>query len=188
MQRGEVAERHRLAARQQFTESLLELGPAVQRQRAGREPVKGVVGVKDAGTAGRLPGEFDGRFDRLGAGIAEEHAADLLAAARQELLGEQARQQRAVHLHHVGQIEVEGLVQRRLERRMAAPEGVNPEAGKQIQVTIALGVEQVATFAADIEAIEADRLQHARQLMVQVLFVQRVVLTVPCREHRSEIE
>ena len=79
-------------------------------------------------------------------------------------------------------------MQRRLDRRMAAPEGVDPEAGKEIQVTLALGVEQVATLAADVEAIEADRLQHAGQLMVQVLFVQRVVLTVPCGKHRAEIE
>ena len=45
-----VPERHRAEAGDQRPETLAELGPAVQRQRAEREAVEGVVAVRAPGT------------------------------------------------------------------------------------------------------------------------------------------
>ena len=75
-----------------------------------------------------------------------------------------------------------------LTRRVAAAERVNPEAGEEIEVALALGVEQVAPLAAHVEAVEADRLQHPGELMVEVLLVQRVVLAVPRSQELRYIE
>ena len=104
------------------------------------------------------------------------------AAAGNQLLGQDPREKRAIHLHHVGEVEVDGLVQRGLERRMAATEGIDTEAGEEVEIPLTLGIEEVGTFAADVEAIETDRLEHPGKLMIEVLLMKGVVLPVPGSE------
>jgi hypothetical protein len=133
--------------------------------------VEGVVGEEHARTPGGLPRELDRRFDRFGSRVAEEHPVDVVPAPLHQLFRQQAGEEGAVHLHHVREVEIDGLVEGGLQRRMAASEGIDPEAGEEVQVPISLGIEEVGPLTPDIEAVEPDRLEHAGQLEVQVLVV-----------------
>ena len=62
----DVAEGDRAASGQQLAEALAEVGAAVQGERPGAQPVKGMFGEEDSRAPRGLPGELDGRFDRLG--------------------------------------------------------------------------------------------------------------------------
>ena len=45
---------------EQLPETLAEVGPAVEGQRSGGQPVEGVLGEEDPRTLGGLPRELDG--------------------------------------------------------------------------------------------------------------------------------
>jgi hypothetical protein len=85
-----------------------------------------------------------------------------------QLLGEQAGQERAVHLHHVGQVGVECLVQGVLDHRVAAAEGEDAESAQHVEVALPVVVVEVAALAALVEAIEAERLDDLGELGVEV--------------------
>ena len=78
-------------------------GVAVERQRAERQPVKGVLGVEHARATGRGAGDLDRRLDRLGAGVRGHHRPDRVGRAREQLLGQNAAQQRDAELGQVGE-------------------------------------------------------------------------------------
>ena len=63
----------------------------------------------------------------------------------------------AVHLHEVGQVGVEGVVQRPNDGRMAPPEGEDAEAGQEVEVPVPLVVDEVAALPLLVEAVELDR-------------------------------
>ena len=71
---------------------------------------------------------------------------------------------------------------------MAPTEGVDPEAGEKVEIPLTLGIEEVAAFAADVEAIETDRLEHPGELVIQMLLMKRVVLPVSGTEQLANIE
>ena len=65
---------------------------------------------------------------------------------------------------------------------MTATQGIDTKAGEEVEIPLTFGVEEIGTFAPNVEAIEADRLEDPCQLVIQMLLVQRVVLTVPGTE------
>ena len=184
----DIPEWHGGGARQEVTEPLTEVRAAVQRECPGTQPMEGVVGVENPRAPRGLPGEFDGRLDGLGARVAEEHPVDVVPAPLDQLLRQETRQESAVHLDHVREVEIDGLVERSLESRMAAPECVDAEPREEVEIPVPFGVEQVRPLASDVEAIESDRLEHPGQLVVQVLVVQLVVLAVTRPEGRCNIK
>ena len=107
---------------------------------------------------------------------------------REELLREKAGQQRTIHLHHVGEIEVDRLVQRGLDRRMPTTECEDAEARQHVEVALPAIVVEVAALAANEVAVETERLEYPRQLRVQVLLVECKVLTVPLFECPGNVE
>jgi hypothetical protein len=147
-----------------------------------------VLRVQHLGPLRRLPGELDRRLDGLGARVAEEHPADAGVRPRHQLLGKQAWQQRAVHLHHVRQVKVERLVQRGLDGRMAPAERVDAEPGQEVEVTPAGVVVEVAALSPDVVAVEPESSQRPRQLMVHEPLVQSEVLSRSFRERAGHIE
>ena len=188
LQRVDVAEGHRDAVGKERSETFAELLATVERECAGAQAVEAVLGVDDAGASGGLPSELDRRFDCLGSRVAEERPVDPAVGPADELLGEETGKQRAVHLHHVGKVEIDGLVQRGLDRRMAAAEGVDAESGQEIEILLAAVVVEVAALAAHVVPIEAQGLEHPGELQVQVLLMQREVLAVPRFECASHVE
>ncbi len=187
LQGVEVAERDRRGLEQR-AESLAELPAAVERQGSRRQAVEGVLGVQDPRAPGRVPRELDGSLDGLRAGVAEEDPADARVGTGDELLGQQAGEQRAVHLDHVGQVQVECLVQGRLDRRVAAAEGINPESGQKIEVLLPGVVVKVTALAADVVTVEPESPDRPGELGVHVPLVQGEVLPGPLRERAGNIE
>src|ERR1700722_6793911 len=144
-------------------------------------------GEEDSWSLRGLPRELDGRLDRLCSRVAEEDPADLLAASTNQLLCEKTRQKCAVHLDHVRQVEIDRLMERLLERGVTPPECVDTESRKEVEIALALGVEQVAALPAHVEAIEPDRFEHAPQLVVQVLLMQCIVLAMTSLEQFGDV-
>ena len=79
-------------------------------QRAVGQAVVGVFEGEDARAAGVAAGELERALDGLGAAVAEEEGVAPRAGVFGERLAQQAGEQRAVHLHHVGQVEVEHVL------------------------------------------------------------------------------
>ncbi len=69
---------------------------------------------------GGVAGEFDRRLDRLRAGVAEEHLGQVGRAGGEDFLGQQARQQGHVHLHHVRQFGIQHVFQGLHDGRVVA--------------------------------------------------------------------
>ena len=114
----------------------------------------------------RRAAELERRLDRLGAAVREEHALEPRRGAAQELLGEQRRQRRGAELHRAGQVELERLDERRAHARVVAADVEHPEAAEQVEEAVAGVVPEVGALGARPGAVEADRLQHARELRV----------------------
>ena len=94
----------------------------------------------------------------------------------QQLLGEQAGQRLAVEAGEVGELGVEDVVQRLADDGVVAAEAHHPEAGEHVEVVVAVGVPEVGALGPLVDLVEADGVQHARQLVVEVPRVQLVAL------------
>ena len=128
--------------------------------------MEAVLGRDDARAARRRAAELQRRLDRLGAGAREEHALEPRRRAAQQLLGEQRRQRRGAELHRAGQVELERLDERGAHARVVAADVEHPEAAEQVEEAVAVGVPEVRALGAHPRAVEADRLEHARELRV----------------------
>ncbi len=186
-QRRQVVEGNIDAFRQQRAEALAEDLGAVQRQGAVGQAVESLVAVEDARPAGGHAGELDGRLHRLGAGIAEKGALHARQAG-QQLLRQDAGQQRDVELHQPRQLCVQHLAQGRGHRGVVASQGEDAEAAQQVEVAAARHVVEVRALAAREVDVVAQSLQHAHQLRVQVLLVQGVLLALALGQDRGKIE
>ena len=85
LQRVEVAEAGSQVSGSSGSKPLAELGRAVDGQRAGGQPVEGVVAVDDAAATGGVAGELQRGLDRLGAAVAEEHPVQARGLGEQPL-------------------------------------------------------------------------------------------------------
>ena len=109
-------------------------------------------------------------------------------ARADQLLGQDAGQEGAVHLHEVREIGVEGVVQRLDDGRMAPTEGEDPEPGQKVEVTVPCVVDEIAALALDVEAVELESAEHPGQLGVDVLGVEGEVLALALVQHLLQIK
>ena len=189
LERVEVAERHLREAGQQRPEALGELGVAVRRERAEREPVEAVLGREDARAAGRGAAELERRLDRLGARAREEHALEPRRRAPEQLLGEERRQRRGAELHRAGQVELERLDERGAHARVVAADVEHPEAAEHVEELVAVARPRgTRPRRATHVAVEADRLQDARELRVDRAPPEVDVAALARREQLGEAE
>ena len=79
-------------------------------------------------------------------------------------------------------------MERGLDRGVAPSECIDAESGEEIEIPVALGIEEVGPFAAHVEAIEANRLEDSCELAVEVLVMQCEVLTVPRSKEFGHID
>ena len=117
VERGQIIEGNRRAARQQRFESGAEIRIVGQRQRAVGKTVEGMRAMNDAGPSGRAARELDRGLDGLGAGIGEEHLVQIWDMFQQPL-GEHARERGNVELHEIRQVGVEHAFQRMAQCRV----------------------------------------------------------------------
>ena len=154
LERLEIAERDRVAARQQRPEAGTELVVAVERQRPEREPVEPVIGVEHARAAGRGARDLDRRLDRLGSRVRRHHRGDAARCARQQLLRQHPAQQRHAELRQVRGFGGEHVLHRRDHVGMVAAEREHPVARDQVEIALTVGVDQMRPIAADPRAVE----------------------------------
>ena len=152
------------------------------------KPVERVVAVEDAGPLRGGPGELDRALDGLGARVGEDDPLDSGVRAGHQLLGQDAREERTVHLHEVREVGVEGVVQRLDDGRVPPAEGEDAEAGQKVQVSVPFVVDEVTTLALDVEAVELQGSQHPGQLRVHVLGVEGEVLALTLVQHLLQIK
>lgn len=146
-----------------------------------------MVAVQDPGLPGGVPGELQRGLHRLGAAVAEEHPVQVRAVG-EELLGQQPGQRLAVEAGEVGELGVEDVVQCRADDGVVAPQAHDAEPGEHVQVVVAVRVPEVGALAALVDLVEADGVQHARELVVQVPAVQLVALGSALGQESAEIE
>ena len=149
--RGDVVERDLVEAVDLGAEALQIFRLAAGRDGRQRAAVKGAlegddaVPLRPAVDIVEAPRRLDRAFERLGAGIGEEH-----------LVGEGRRGQPLAEplltgdLVEVGDVPEPGglLGQRRDQMRMAVAERVDRDAAGEIEITLAVGGDQPAAFAA----------------------------------------
>jgi hypothetical protein len=132
--------------------------------------------------------ELERRFDRLGAAAREEAAFDAPAGDTDQLLGEQAGQERRPHREHPRRVERERLDERGADARVVAADVVHPEPAEHVEVAVALLVEQVRALGARPRAVEADRPQHAGELRVDRARPQVEILAAAGLEQLPDAE
>ena len=98
---------------------------------------------QDPLAAGGGTGELQRPLDRLRAGAGQHHGVERRRRAGDQLLGEQPRQRRDPELGKVGGVGVEHPVQLRLHVRVIAPEREHAVAAEQVQVAVAIAIDQV---------------------------------------------
>src|SRR3954447_12415716 len=166
LERGQVAEGHAVEAGQQRLEAARELGVAVRRKRAERQPVEAVLSRNDARPLRRGAPELERSLDRFGAGARELDAGDAAAGALHELLGEQSRKERGAELHRAGRLELERLDERRPNGAVVAADVEHAEAAEHVEEPVPVRVPEVLPFGTHPRAVEADRAQDARELRI----------------------
>ena len=164
LQRVRVAGRHLVEPRHELAEALAELLAAVDRQGAEHEAVEGVVQVEHARTPCGRAGELEGRVDGVGAGVGEEHRVEPGRHPRDQLLGEEAGEQRDVHLDEARPLQLEGFLERAPHRGVVAAEIEGAVAGEQVEIALAVRVPQIRAFAPHPDLVEADDGEDASQL------------------------
>ncbi len=172
----EVAEADGVTAGQQRPETLAELGAAVERQRAERQPVEGVLGVQHTWAPGGGACDLDRRLDRLRAGVRRDHRGDAVGGAREQLLGEHAAEQRHPELRQVPGARGHHLLDRCNRLGVVAPDREHAVAAEQVQIALPVGVDQMCALAARPYLVESERAQDPPHLRVQIAVVQRHLL------------
>ena len=149
--------------------------------------MEGVVAEQDARAPGRRAREFHRRLHRLRARIAEERLVQPRRVFQQSF-GEQARQNRHVHLHEIRQVRFDHADQRARNVRMIAPERENAPARQQVEIAFSVAIPQILPGASGKADVVADRLQHAHHLLVEMAGVQRIAFGFASGRQRGEIE
>ena len=142
---------------------------------------------EDPGAFGVGAGELEGALDGLGAGVAEEAGV----AGREflgESLGEQAGENRAVHLDHVGEIEFEDVPDGFLNGGVVAADVEDAVAAEEVEVVLAVEVVEVGALGPGVDLVEADGALDLHKGSVHVLVVQVVVLAQPGEDGVFEVE
>ena len=108
--------------------------------------------------------------------------------AAEQLLREERRQRRGAELHRARQVELERLDERGANARVVASDVEHPEAAEHVEVLLAAGVPEVRALRARPLAVEADRLQDARELRVDRASPEVDVGAIARREQLGEAE
>ena len=79
-------------------------------------------------------------------------------------------------------------MQRLADDGVVPAEREHPETGEHVEVFVTVGVVEVRALAAGVVLVEPDCVQHARQLWIEELAVQRVTLRPAARHDVSQVE
>ncbi len=116
--------------------------------------MEAVIGVQEARPAGGGAGDLHRRLDRLRTRVRRHHRGDAARSAGEQLLGQDTAQERHPELRQVGGSRGQQLVDGRDHVRVIASEREHAVARDQVEVALAVGVDQVRAVAADPGPIE----------------------------------
>ena len=91
----------------------------------------------------------------------------------------QTAQQRAIHLHHVRQIEIQHVADCLLHQRMIPPDVENAVAAQKIQIRLIIHVVEIRALGPSIDPVEADHSLGRHQCPVHVPLVELIIFTQP---------
>ena len=187
LERLEIIERDARAVADERSEAGAKVLIAAQGHGAVGQAVEGVVAVQDGRAAGRGAAELDRRLRGFGAGVAEEQLRQPRHVAG-EALGEQAGEQGHVELHQAGELAAQHLLERAGHGRMVAPEREHAEPAQQIEIALAVGVEQMRPLGAHVVHGEAEGAQDAQQLRVEMAIEQLELVAAPFLDEPCQID
>ena len=131
---------------------------------------------EDAGALGGGAGKFQGTFDGFGSGITKEAGIAGRAEFFDESFSEEAGENGAVHLNHVGEVEIQDIADRFLNRGVIATNVEDAVAAEEVEVVLAVEIVEVGAFSAGIDFIKADGALNLYESTVDVLIVKLVIL------------
>jgi hypothetical protein len=144
--------------------------------------------MQDPRPPGGAARELDRRLDRLRPGAREHRVAEVLRRAREQLLGQDARQQRDPELREVRRVRCQRRFDLRPHARVVAPDREDAVAGEHVEVAIAAGVDQVRALGAAPAAVEPQRAQDPPELRVQMAVVERQLLARARLQQRRDVD
>ena len=103
--------------------------------------------------------------------------------ARDQPLGQQAREQRHVQLHEARHLPCSTWSSAPTTVGWLRPQANTPKPLKQVEVAVALGVEQIGALAAHVVDVVAEDPQHADQRRVQMA-LEQLELVAPALGHQ----
>ncbi len=136
----------------------------------------------------RGAGKFDRTLHRFGAGVAKENRVEMRRGALGDRFREQTAEQRAIHLHHVWQIEIKHVADRFFHQRMVASDVENTVAAQKIEIRRVIHVVEISAFSAGIDLVEADDPLRLHQRAIQMLLVQIVIFAQTRGDDLFQIE
>src|SRR5438477_6256417 len=93
--------------------------------------------------------------------------------------GQEPAQERAVHLHHVGQIEIKNVADRFLHYRMVAANVENGIAAEEIEVGVIIHVVEISAFSPGIDLVETNDALGRDQGAIDMSMMQLVIFAEP---------
>ena len=90
-------------------------------------------------------------------------------------LGEQAAQERAIHLHHVRQIEIEHVADRFLHDGMVSADVENRITAQEIEVGVVIHVVEISAFSPGIDLVETNDALGRDQRAIDMSMMQLVI-------------
>ena len=183
-----VAERDHVAPGEERAEAAAEFPSPVESERPGGQAVEGVVAVEDAGPLRGGPGELIA-LSTASAPELVKKTRSIPGCARATSCSARTPGRREQSIcTRFGEVGVEGVVQRLHDGRMPPAQGEDPETGQKIEVSVPFVVDEVATLALDVEAVELEGAEHPRQLGIDVPGVESEVLALAFVQHLLEIK
>src|SRR5947199_1341360 len=101
---------------------------------------------------------------------------------------EKSAQQRTIHLHHVGKIEIEYVADRLLHHGMVTANVENAVAAQEIEIWLVIHIVEIGAFGPGIDLVEADDALGCNQGAVQMPLVQFVIFAQPRRNDLFQIK
>ena len=146
------------------------------RDRKQRRPIR------------RRARELECSLDGLGTGVAKENCVEMRRQLFQECFGQQPAEQRAIHLHHVRQIEVEHIADCFFHHGMVAADVEDGIAAEEIEVGVVIHVVEISAFGSGIDLVETNDALGRDQRPINVAVMQLVVLPEPGRDNLFQVK
>src|SRR5215813_12975237 len=105
-----------------------------------------------------------------------------------ERFSQQSAEKRAIHLHHVWQVEIEHVADHLLYDWVAAPKIENTVAAQKIEIRLVIHVVEIRALSTRIHFVEPDNALRCYQRAVYVPVVQFVILAETRRDNLLQIE